>query len=158
MSKEIERKFFVKDLPDLSGIVQLRYERYFLERENGVEVRISKVNDACFYEKKIEVSHLERTREKREISVEEFAQWKKKASEAIVRDRYNISTNPDIAIQVYHGRFEGLIRAEVEFKTEDDAQLFVPLDWMDKEMTGLPVARDSRLIELSDDQLRMYLK
>ena len=158
MKNEIERKFFVKDMPDLSGIEPLHYERCFLKRENGVEERISKVSDKYVYEKKAEISELERSREKKEITEEEFNQLKLKASEAIIRDRYNISSSPEIAIQIYHGRFEGLIRAEVEFETEDEASAFAPPSWMGKEMTGLPIARDSKLLDLSEDEFQSYIK
>ena len=55
---EIERKFFVRQMPDLSSIEPLHYERYFLKRKNGTEERISKVNDKYVYEKKSEISSL----------------------------------------------------------------------------------------------------
>lgn len=158
MKNEIERKFFVRKMPDLSGIKPLHYERYFLKRENGVEERISKVNDKYIYERKTEVSELEREREKKEISEQEFNQLKEKASEAIIRDRYEISSNPEITIQVYQGRFEGLIRAEVEFETEEEAKFFTPLPWMGKEMTSLPIARDSKLLDLNNEEFQECLK
>lgn len=158
MSNEIERKFYVKNMPDLALIEPLQYERYFLERGNGIEIRISKVNDTYKYEKKVEISDLERTRESKEISKEEFEKLKEGASESIIRERYNISDNPTIAIQIYHGRFEGLVRAEVEFASEAEARDFVPLDWMGDEMTGLPIARDSKLIDLTDSEFRSFLR
>ena len=157
MKNEIERKFFVKEMPDLSGIEPLHYERYFLARENGKEVRISKINDSYIYEEKSEVSELGRTREKKSITKEEFERLKEHVSEGINRDRYTISSDPDIAIQIYHGRFEGLIRAEVEFDSEKAAKEFILLPWMGKEMTGLPIARDARLIELSDEEFKKYI-
>ena len=158
MQNEIERKFFVHEMPDLSGIEPLHYERYFLKRENGIEERISKVNDKYVYERKSEISTLERSREKKEISKEEFDRLKEKASETLIRDRYNILTNPEVSIQIYHGRFEGLVRAEVEFETEEKAKSFVPLPWMGKEMTGLSIARDSKLLDLTNEEFQEYLK
>ena len=158
MLNEIERKFFVKQMPDLSGIEPLHYERYFLSRANGVEERISKVNEKFVYEKKTEISSLERSREKKEISQQQFNELKEKASEAIVRDRYNIPSNPEATIQIYHGKFEGLVRAEVEFKSEEEAKSFVPFLWMGKEMTELPIARDSKLLDLTNEEFQGYLK
>ncbi len=158
MKNEIERKFYVKEMPDLLGITPMKYERYFLERKNGTETRISRVDDTYKYEKKIEVSNLERTREKKEITKQEFDSLKQNSSEAIVRDRYSISSDPDIAIQVYHGRFEGLVRVEVEFASEAEAKAFIPLAWMGKEMTDLPIARDAKLIDLDAAAFRGYLK
>jgi CYTH domain-containing protein len=157
MKNEIERKFFVKQMPDLSGFIPLYYERYFLERGNGKEIRISKVNDLYVYEDKSEVSDLERTRTKKELTKEEFEKLKQSSSEAIIRERYNVSSNPDIAIQIYHGRFEGLIRVEVEFNSEDEAKAFTPLSWMGDEMTGLPIVRDSKLLDLTDEEFKKYI-
>ena len=162
MKTEIERKFYVKTMPDLSGIKPQKYERYFLERGKGTEIRISKVDDSYKYELKREISALERTREKREITKEEFDRLKQGSHEAIIRDRYNIPSDHDstheIAVQIYHGRFEGLIRAEVEFETQEDAEAFVPLPWMGEEMTGLPIARDSKLLDLTEEEFGKYIK
>jgi len=159
MKNEIERKFFVRQLPFLEGIQPLHYERYILSKDEDKEVRIQKVNDTYTYEEKSSVSDLERTRTKKEITKEEFEAIKAESNgKAVIRDRYNIGSNPEIAIQVYHGDFEGLVRAEVEFDTEEEATVFKPLDWMGEEMTGLPIARDATLIELSKSELDEYLR
>lgn len=158
MNNEIERKFFVKEMPDLSGIQPLHYERYFLERSKETEIRISKINEAYKYEKKTRISKLERTREKKDITKEEFEKLKKDAGDGILRDRYDLSKNPDISIQIYRGRFEGLIRAEVEFKSVREAEDFVPPSWMGKEMTDLPIAYDSKLINLSTEEFQTFIQ
>ncbi|MDB5189951.1 MAG: hypothetical protein JWN49_277 [Parcubacteria group bacterium] len=157
MQNEIERKFFVKEMPDLSHVQPLRYERYFIERSAGKEERISKVNDKYFYEKKTELSNLERTREKREISAEEFESLKKGIFEILLRDRYDLTENPKISVQIYHDKYEGLVRAEVEFASVEEAQAFQPLDWMGAEMTDLPISRDAKLLDLTDEEFRSYL-
>ncbi len=130
MHNEIERKFFVREMPDLSGTGPLHYERYFLKREKSGEERISKINGSYFYESKTEISILERSRERKEINKREFNKLKQSASKVIIRDRYDISVDPKISVQIYHGRFEGLIRAEVEFETEEQAQMYTPEPWM----------------------------
>ena len=158
MKNEIERKFFVKEMPDFSQIKPVRYERYFLERGNGKEVRISKIGEEYFYEEKNSISELERTREKREISEEKFNNLKNTNTQGIIRDRYDISSNPKISIQIYHGRFEGLVRAEVEFSSLEEAGSFTSLPWMGEEMTDLPIARDSKLIDLSNEEFQTFLK
>lgn len=157
MKNEIERKFFVKELPDLSKSKPLHYERYYLENNNSREIRISKVNETYVYEEKLEISKLERTTSKRKISKTEFNKLKQQASQSLIRDSYQLSNNPDISIKIYNGRFEGLIRAEVEFNFEEDAISFVPLKWMGEEMTDLPIARDGKLIELTDQEFKKYI-
>ncbi len=159
MKNEIERKFFVNELPDLSKLEPLHYERYYLENSNGKEVRISKVNETYIYEEKLGISKLERTTSKKEISEIEFNKLKQQqASEGLIRDSYQLSNNPDISIKIYNGRFNGLIRAEVEFNSEEDAVSFVPLEWMGEEMTDLPIARDGKLIELTEQEFRKYIE
>ncbi|MDE2038173.1 MAG: hypothetical protein KGI69_03065 [Patescibacteria group bacterium] len=157
MKNEIERKFFVKEMPDISNIQPLHYERYFLKRENGVEERVSKINEKYVYEKKHEISNLERTRDKKEISAEEFNLLKRDATEVLIRDRYDLSENPKISIQIYQGKFKGLVRAEIEFDSEEDAKKFRPFVWMGSEMTDLPIARDSKLLDLSESEFKRLL-
>lgn len=141
----------------MSGIAPLHYERHILKNEGNIEERISKINEKYFYERKELLSSLERTREKKEISAEEFDTLKKVAPDALVRDRYDISENPKISIQVYRGKYEGLMRAEVEFTSVEEAENFVPLPWMGVEMTTLPISRDATLLELSDEEFASYL-
>lgn len=50
--KEIERKFFIKTMPDLSGLIPWHNERFFLKSEDGFEERISKIQDKFYYDKK----------------------------------------------------------------------------------------------------------
>ena len=157
MKTEIERKFFVKNMPDLTGITPQQYERYFLERGNGKEIRITRVDATYKYESKTELSALERTRDVKTITKEEFDRLKGNSTDSILRTRYIISSQPNITIQVYHGRFEGLVRAEVEFDSEADAIAFKPLAWMGDEMTDLPIARDGKLIGLSDQEFKSFL-
>ncbi len=156
MKNEIERKFLVSEMPDLKGCPIFHYERYIVKLKDGEEERVTKINNEYRYEKKIEISSLERSREVMDISEEEFNHLKKQASQVIVRDKYVFSESPHIAIQIYRGRFEGLARVEVEFETVDEAQAFKPLEWMGKEITGLPVARDGALFALTDGELKNY--
>lgn len=157
MSSEIERKFLVVTMPDLSGQEPIRYERYYLNRSDNVEERIQKKGDVYEYEKKEKISDLEHTKETHPISEEEFESLKTRASEAIIRDGYMISKNPDITIKIYHGKHEGLVRAEVEFGSLEEAQAFTPPTWMGKEITGTPLGKDSGLLDLSEEQFKEML-
>ena len=144
-------------MPDLSGQEPVRYERYYLNRSNTVEERIQKKGDAYEYEKKEKVSDLEHKKETRPITREEFESLKPKAGEAIIRDGYMVSNNPDITIKIYHGKYEGLVRAEVEFDSLESAEAFIPPEWMGKEITGTPLGKDSDLLDLSEEQFKEML-
>ncbi len=154
---EIERKFLIKSMPDLSGLAPIRYERYYLRIEPDFEERIQKVGDRYERETKSRKSDLERTADKTRISQEEFDTLKSQAQSAIVRDSYLVSENPEITIKIYRGQHEGLARAEVEFDTVDEARAFVPLSWMGREITQSPLGRDSQLLGLGEEEFRQLL-
>lgn len=155
--QEIERKFFVKKLPDLSQKEPVRYERYFLYRTPPAEIRIQKKGDIYEFERKIEISPLTRVEHTFEITREEFNELKTYAKDVIVRDSYIISSNPEISVKIYHGAYEGLIRAEVEFSSETEAQNFKPPEWFGKEITNTKLARDASLIDLNAEEFKQQL-
>lgn len=153
---EIERKFLIKKLPDISGITPIRYERYFLKNEDGIEERVQKKGNKYEYESKRLISELERTRDKKEISEEEFEKLKLKGGEAIIRDGYALDDR--VSIKIYHGRFAGLKRAEIEFGTVEEAKEYQPESWMGKEITATPLAKDSTLLRLSPAEFQSILE
>lgn len=73
---EIERKWFVKTLPDLSGLTPVSYERYFLFIGDTVEVRIQKKGNKFEFERKSQISKLTREEQKFEITEEEYETFK----------------------------------------------------------------------------------
>ncbi len=152
---EIERKFLIKDIPDLSSITPVRYERYYIKRAPGFEERIQKKDDVFEYEIKKEISNLERTKDKRIITEKEFNAFKNQVTESIIRDSYKI--NSTISIKKYYGKFVGLVRAEVEFDSIEKAKNFVPEVWMGKEITDSPLGRDAKLLDLSEGDFKSLI-
>jgi adenylate cyclase len=124
---EIERKFLIKELPDRSRIKPVHYERYYLQKGKDMVVRIQKKGENYEYETKRTISDLEHEKEKHSITQEEFESLRKgKESEVIIRESYQIQCEPTISIKIYHERFEGLSRAEVEFLTKAEAENYTP--------------------------------
>ncbi len=158
MKSEIERKFLVKRLPKLSGLKKIHYERYFLFRNKVIEMRIQNKGNKFEFERKFGKSRLERKVIKFEITKDEFMALKKLASEAIIRDSYQISKRPDISIKVYYGRFKRLIRVEVEFKNLNEAKRFKPLSWFGNEITNSHLGRDARLLNLKNQDFKRLLR
>lgn len=155
---EIERKFIVKSMPDLTGKIPVFYERYYLRIEPNIEERIQKRGDKFEKEIKYKISDLISKKEKLEISKKQFEELKKIAIKYIQREGYKISDEPNVSIKIYHGDFEGLIRAEIEFKSENEAKNFQPLDWMGKEITKSQLGRDSQLVRLNKEEFKNLLK
>lgn len=154
---EIKRKFLPKSKIDLTNLRKESFERYYLYRSKESEIRIQKIDDKYEIERLVSKSELSRAKQKWEITKDEFETLKGFSKEAILRDSYLVSADPEIKVRIYHGRFEGLTRIEVGFRSEEEAARFTPLDWFGKEITNTPLWRDSELLELSDDDFKQLI-
>ncbi len=158
MSLEIERKFAVKELPNLDNLKPIRYERYYLPSTEGNERRVQKKDDKYELEELQEQSSLVRNKIKTPISEADFNRLKAESKDCLIRDSYLIQNDPEISIKIYHGRFVGLIRAEVEFKSEEDSKSFVPPKWFGKEITSTALGRDSKLLNLNQTEYNKLIE
>ncbi|MBP9818242.1 hypothetical protein KBC75_05880 [Candidatus Shapirobacteria bacterium] len=154
---EIERKFLVNIMPDLSGIPMEEQDRYFLELGEK-EKRITRINNRYIYEEKTKGNGLTAEKIVREISKDEFEKFKLTATNSLERKSYVLSKSPEVLIKVYSGVFDGLVRAEFEFENEDEAKKFVSPDWVGKEITETEIGRDGRLIQLSREEFLEILE
>jgi adenylate cyclase len=138
-SREIERKFLVKRLPDeIRHSRRFRIAQGYLAHEQGDRhVRMRKKAKAASLTYKF--GHAS-SREEREItlSVKQFAiLWPGTAGRRLRKTRYEIPwKNVTIEIDVYHGRNHGLIVAEVEFPDQVSRRKFKPPHWFGREITG----------------------
>lgn len=158
MSNEIERKFLISKMPDLSHFESVMYERYCIYRDGNVEMRVQKKGTQYEIERKEMVNTLKAIKTKMVISKPEFETLKKLGTEAIIREGYFISSNPDVSIKIYHGRHEGLNKIEVEFKSEEEAKAFQIPDWYGEEITDSIVSRDSKLLDLTEEEIKNFLR
>ena len=136
---EIERKFLVKRLPDeIARLARDEIAQGYLATESGgVQVRLRKKGNVRSLTYKRTVKN---GREEREIrlSAEQFdALWPATAGRRLTKVRYEMPWKEHtIEIDVYSGRHDGLIVAEVEFQDEKSCAAFKPPDWMDEDVTG----------------------
>lgn len=158
MEREIERKYYVKSIPNLSGVKSVRDERYYLYSNGGIELRFQARGDTYELERMAGYASLSRTQQKIEITEEEFEALKEFGRGPIIRESYLISRDPQITVKLYHGRFEGLIRAEVEFFSLNEARAFQPPPWSGAEMTSLPIANDAQLLDLADEEFKQLIR
>ncbi len=156
--QEIERKFLVVVMPDISSLKSIRDERYYLFSGNGIELKIQLRGNIYQLERMAEVGNFSRTQEKVEITQEEFEKLRKcVAGPAIIRDSYLICKTPQITLKVYRGEFEGLVRAEVEFESVEDARNFQPLPWFGDEITDSPLGSEAEMLILNQAEFRRLL-
>ena len=131
---EIERKFLVKEIPDLNSV---KYDEirqgYF---SIAPEKRVRQKGNAYYLTEKGEGDMI---REEKETEID-----KKTAEELfalsktyiIEKTRYYIPYGEyTIELDVYEGRHEGLVVAEVEFPSEQAALDFVPPQWFGQDIT-----------------------
>ena len=138
MNKEIERKFLVKQLPDnlhqysSTQIIQ----GYLAITEDGTEVRLRKKGDRYFQTVKCGFG-LQRGEVEIEISEDQFAKlWWMTEGKRIEKVRFEIDhSGMKIELDIYSGILKGLIVAEVEHPSIEQAKSFIPPNWFGNEVT-----------------------
>jgi len=145
---EIVRKWLVKEMPNLERAQKITYERHFLYAQEGTEIRIQHYFDKYEMERKVLTTKYSSENQVISISPAEFDYIKTICTKSIFRDGYILESKPVIELKVYHDLYEGLIRAEVDFKTEAAAKEFETPDWFGIEITESELGKDRNLIQL----------
>ena len=139
MSREIERKFLVKELPqNLDGFKSKKIMQGYLNIENrDIEVRFRKKGKRYFQTIK-KGNGLNREESEVELTKEQFITfWPLTINHRIVKRRYKIPyDNYIIELDIYKNKYNGLIACEVEFPNEKEAHDFVPPEWFGIEVTN----------------------
>jgi len=131
---EIERKWLVERPSDESlNAPSERIDQGYLAIEpDGHEARVRRKEDHYFLTVKSS-GGLARAEYEIELSFEQFASlWPATEGRRIEKTRYAAN---GIELDLYTGSLEGLIVAEVEFTTEDEAAAYVAPPWFGAEVT-----------------------
>lgn len=141
---EIEKKFLVQELPEqLEQYDCVHIEQGYLS-DNPV-IRIRRAGDTYVLTYKSRVSEYDAASPvcvNQEVELpltrESYEHLKEKIDGRMVeKTRYRIDyMNRNIELDVFHGIYEGMILAEVEFPTTEDADRFVPPAWFGKNVSG----------------------
>jgi adenylate cyclase len=135
---EIERKFRIHDVPaDLGDGTHLR--QGYLAVDDDVEVRVR--DKGGTHVLGVKGGHgLERTEVEVEIDAATFdTLWGLAGRRRIDKTRYRLPVSDHTAeVDVYGGGLEGLVVAEVEFASREDAEAFTAPAWFGEELTGDP--------------------
>lgn len=77
----------------------------------------------------------------------------------ITKTRYRIPENGNLTIEldVFHGIFEGLFLAEVEFPDEDKALSYAPPQWFGREVTEEAAYHNSTLSRMQKNEIAKLL-
>ena len=142
---EIERKYLVEQLPfALEGYACKAIEQAYLCTEPVVRIRRSDEEYYLTYKGK---GLLAREEYNLPLKEEAYLHLKEKADGIVLtKKRYLIPYQRyTIELDVFEGTYEGLILAEVEFETEEEAYAFVPPDWFGRDVTFTGEYQNSRL-------------
>lgn len=123
---ENERKFIVKELPNIDFINEESVEQYYLFITDNSEGRIRKYDSDCTFDIKRGGYVQERVEESIKISREDFDKLKRVSIGGITKTRYTIKEG--VTIDIFHN--SNLILLEVE-----NTEFEIP-DWVGKEVTG----------------------
>jgi len=138
-AREIERKFLIKQLPaELKRARSYSIAQGYLAAEpGGRHVRLRQEGKTASLTLK---SGRGNSREEREIklSAKQFAVlWPATAGRRLRKVRYEIPwKNLVIEIDIYRGKNNGLMVAEVEFPNRAACRRFKPPNWFGREVTG----------------------
>jgi CYTH domain-containing protein len=139
MSTEIEQKFLVASRPhDLDQYRSEQIEQGYLAIQPGrAEIRVRRKGDRCFLTVKSGGGR-ERREHEIELSRDQFETlWPATEGWRLKKTRYAIPCGDrTIELDIYHGRLEGLVTAEVEFETVEQSDAFSPPDWFGREITA----------------------
>ena len=150
---EIERKYLIKkeSLPqNLNTFPHLEIEQAYLCTEPVVRIRRQ---DSSYYLTYKSKGLLSREEYNLPLTREAYDHLLPKADGIVLtKKRYRIplissEEKPSLTIEldVFSGIYEGLILAEVEFPTEEDALAFTPPDWFGRDVTFTGEYQNSRL-------------
>lgn len=133
---EIERKFLIKQLPpQLSEYEHSKIEQGYLCTDPVVRIRRRDDRYTLTYKSS---GMLAREEYNLPLTAEAYAHLKPKADGIIIeKTRYLIPLDERLVIELdlFEGEHTGLILAEVEFDSIEEAKAFTPPDWFGEDVT-----------------------
>jgi CYTH domain-containing protein len=137
---EIERKFLVDRLPNgFDPVESRRIDQGYLalDQRSGAEVRLRRHGDELSLTVK-GAGSLSRVEVGLGIPSADFdSLWPLTEGRRLHKRRHVLPHGDHkVELDVYQGDLEGLVVAEIEFGSEDEARDFDPPEWIGKEVTG----------------------
>lgn len=150
MPNEIERKFLVSTLPD--EVIQqpkLAIEQGYLALDaNGNEVRLRRMDGEYFLTVKSDGTILRQEYETKLSEAQFDALWEGTAGRRLRKDRYILERETHkIDVDIYHQPLKGLMVAEVEFNSLEEAGKYQKEEWMSREVTHLSFLKNKNLLQ-----------
>ena len=171
LQMEIEKKYLVKELPDLSQFKCHEIEQGYLTRKPTLRIRKKDDKYIFTYKSKIKGSPEDinvNDEVERPLTKEAYETLREKTEGYLLhKTRYLIPIRaeytermegfPDeltVELDVFHERLEGLVFAEIEFPSEAVAGHFLAPEWLGKDVSDDYRYRNGYLSEL--EKYEMY--
>lgn len=142
MSQEIERKFLVTDLPDVSTLNAATLSQgYITAPDDSAEVRLRRKGAQYFITIKSK-GDLSRAEYEVEVSDTHFSTlWPATEGRRVEKTRYTgtLPCDTKFELDVFSGSLASLVLVEVEFDSLEAAHSFSPPSWF-----GADVTKDAR--------------
>lgn len=146
---EIERKFLIKKLPDnLTSYKARKIEQAYLCTDPVVRVR--RDNDDYYLTYKSR-GMIVREEYNLPLTKEAYGHLLAKADGNIItKTRYEIPEKDNLTIEldVFEGKFDGLLLAEVGFASEEEALGYIPPEWFGEDVSNSTKYHNSTLSRL----------
>ncbi|HAI92134.1 MAG TPA: adenylate cyclase [Butyrivibrio sp.] len=146
---EIERKFLIKKLPDnLTSYKARKIEQAYLCTDPVVRVRRDNDDYYLTYKSK---GMIVREEYNLPLTKEAYGHLLAKADGNIItKTRYEIPEKDNLTIEldVFEGKFDGLLLAEVEFASEEEALCYIPPEWFGEDVSNSTKYHNSTLSRL----------
>ena len=155
---EIERKFLVSTIPNLSNVLFNELKQAYLSFEP--EIRIRSLNNNLFYLAEKSTGDLSRSEIEPQIDSVTFQILTNLIQgRTIAKTRYYVSLNNSLIaeLDIYHDELEGLVTVETEFKSEKEANEFIVPSWYGREITYYSRYKNKNLARCSDEELKLLL-
>ena len=136
-TQEVERKWLVTKLPDLTGLKGKEVvQGYIAVTADGTEVRVRQKGDEYFQTIKSD-GGLVRGEIEIELTKAQYDDlWPATAGRRLEKTRYEIELDgAKIELDVYKGDLTGLVVAEVEFPSVRESETFSQPAWFGREVT-----------------------
>ena len=147
--KEIERKYLIEreDLSFLQLIEGKKIKQAYIQNEEDRTVRIRAKADKAFLTIKIGKDALSRDEFEYQIPVQDaLSMMEILQLKVLSKTRYEIIYDHQLwEVDVFEGKLDGLIIAEIELKAEDESFIIPP--WVGTEVTDDSSYLNARLIE-----------
>jgi adenylate cyclase len=147
--KEIERKYLIEreDLSFLQLIEGEKIKQAYIQNENSRTVRVRTKGEKAFLTVKIGNESLSRDEFEYQIPVQDaLSMMEILQLKVLSKTRYEINFENHLwEIDVFEGKLDGLIIAEIELKAEDES--FITPPWVGTEVTNDSSYLNAKLIE-----------